>query len=270
MLKKRVIFTLLYDRGGFMLSRNFRLQKVGDLRWLQKNYNFSNVSFSIDELIILDVSREARERNKFCDHVKAMTDGCFVPIAAGGGVEGLEHAWTLLRSGADKVVINSLVGNDSGQIAEMASAFGVQCLVASVDAKLVGDQYIVFTGNGAVSTGVTLREWLERIAALPVGEIYLNSMDRDGTGQGYLLDLLSHVPPSLSVPIILAGGAGKPMHLEEGLKDPRVDAVATAHLFNFVGDGLSKARQYLTAGGLNMPQWDRDEAKALSGLFAPK
>lgn len=270
MLKKRVIFTLLYDRGGFMLSRNFRLQKVGDLRWLQKNYNFSNVSFSIDELIILDVSRGARDPEKFCEHVKAMTDGCFVPIAAGGGVTKLSDAWRLLRSGADKVVINSLVGSDRGEIAEMASAFGVQCLVASVDVKKVDDNLVVFTGNGEVSTGVTLKEWLLRIAALPIGEIYLNSMDRDGTGQGYLLDMLEHVPPSLSVPVILAGGAGKPMHLEEGLKDPRVDAVATAHLFNFVGDGLSKARAYLTANGLNMPQWNRDEAKALAGLFARK
>lgn len=268
MLKKRVIFTLLYDRGAFMLSRNFRLQKVGDLRWLQKNYNFSNVSFSIDELIILDVSREGRDLAKFCDHVKAMTDGCFVPIAAGGGVQTLEHAWTLLRSGADKVVINSLIAGDTAPIRDMAQAFGVQCLVASVDVKKVDDRYLVFTGNGAVSTDVELKDWLARIAALPVGEVYLNSMDRDGTGQGYMVELLDHVPAQLTVPIILAGGAGKPMHLEQGLKDARVDAVATAHLFNFVGDGLSKARAYLTGNGLNMPQWNKDEAKALARIFS--
>lgn len=268
MLKKRVIFTLLYDRGSFMLSRNFRLQKVGDLRWLQKNYNFSNVSFSIDELIILDVSRGERDPERFCEHVKAMTDGCFVPIAAGGGVRTLDQAWKLLRSGADKVTINSLIGADHGAIAEMASAFGAQCLVVSVDAKLIEGKFIVFTDNGAVSTGIELHAWLDHIARLPVGEIYLNSMDRDGTGQGYILDLLAHIPSSLTVPIILAGGAGKPMHLEEGLKDPRVDAVATAHLFNFVGDGLHKARQYLTTNGLNLTQWDRTQAASLAGVFS--
>src|SRR5687768_4666363 len=107
MLKKRMIFTLLYDNGSFMLSRNFRLQKVGDLRWLQKNYNFSSIAFSIDELIVLDVTRGERNNAIFCDHLKKLTEGCFIPIAAGGGIRSVEYAKMLLRSGADKVVINT-------------------------------------------------------------------------------------------------------------------------------------------------------------------
>jgi len=87
MLKKRIIFVLLYDNGSFMLSRNFRLQKVGDLQWLKKNYNFSHISFSIDELIILDVTRGGRDEEKFLFHVKSLTEECFVPIAAGGVFE---------------------------------------------------------------------------------------------------------------------------------------------------------------------------------------
>ena len=267
MLKKRVIFTLLYDQGSFMLSRNFRLQKVGNLQWLQKNYNFSNVSFSIDELIILDVSRGPRDEDRFCDHVKAMTEGCFVPIAAGGGITTLSHAQKLLRSGADKVVVNTAVASSPDLIRELAVAYGRQCVVASVDAKKTDDGFTVFTHNGAQDAGVSLDAWLARLAELPVGEIYLNSMDRDGTGQGYLLELLAHVPASITTPVILAGGAGKPMHLAEGLRDPRVDAVATAHLFNFVGDGLSQARQHLVEAGLLLPQWDRGRAKALAGVF---
>lgn len=251
-----------------MLSRNFRLQKVGDLKWLQKNYNFANVSFSIDELIILDVSRSERNIERFCDHVKAMTDGSFVPIAAGGGIVSREHARALLHSGADKVVVNSLVATNTDLIRELASLYGRQCIVASVDAKVVDGQFQVFTHNGAASAGISLSAWLQRIADLPIGEVYLNSMDRDGTGQGYLLDLLSHVPSSLTAPVILAGGAGKPQHLEEGLRDQRVDAVATAHLFNFVGDGLSKAREYLITQGLDMPHWDRERAKSLAGSLA--
>src|SRR5688572_15437119 len=104
MLKKRLIFTLLHDQGHFMLSRNFRLQRVGDLRWLQTNYDFSQISFSIDELIVLDVTRSRRDPAAFCEILKAVAKGCFVPIAAGGGIRSLEHARALLRSGADKVV----------------------------------------------------------------------------------------------------------------------------------------------------------------------
>jgi len=109
MLKKRMIFTLLYNHGAFMLSRNFRLQKVGGLSWLKKNYDFSQVAFSIDELIVLDVSRGERDLAQFCEHLKGLADGCFVPIAAGGGVRSLADARMLLRSGADKVVVNTPV-----------------------------------------------------------------------------------------------------------------------------------------------------------------
>jgi cyclase len=107
MLKKRIIFTLLYDSGNFMLSRNFRLQQVGNLTWLQRNYNFSHIAFFIDELIILDVSRGERNTDNFCETLKKLTSDCFVPIAAGGGVRSIDYARRLLRSGADKIVINT-------------------------------------------------------------------------------------------------------------------------------------------------------------------
>ena len=123
MLKKRVIFTLLYDSGYFMLSRNFRLQKVGNMQWLKKNYNFSHISFSIDELIILDVTRNERNEAAFYEHVRLLNDECFVPIAAGGGIREVEQARKLLHSGADKVVINTLLVEDSEIISEIASNF---------------------------------------------------------------------------------------------------------------------------------------------------
>lgn len=257
MLKKRLIFTLLYNKGHFMLSRNFRLQKVGNLQWLRSNYNFSHISYSIDELIVLDVTREKKSPDEFCSDLKKLTEGCFVPIAAGGGISTIEAANRLLRSGADKVVINSALYESGGFISRLASEFGRQCVVASMDVKAApnGD-YQVWSEGGSKCLDGTAAMWIEQVSRDNVGELYLNSMDRDGTGQGYDLGLLDLLPINFSKPVILAGGVGNANHLAQGLADPRVDAVATAHLFNFVGDGLKQARKSLIEGGIDLPFWD--------------
>jgi cyclase len=257
MLKKRLIFTLLYNNGQFMLSRNFRLQKVGNLHWLQTNYNFLHISFSIDELIVLDVTRGEKKPDEFCAALKQLTEGCFVPIAAGGGVRTIETTRNLLRSGADKVVVNSALYENNGFISELASEFGQQCVVAAMDIKCTPDgAYQAWSECGSKCLEGSAAEWIERVTHDAVGELYLNSMDRDGTGQGYDLRLLDHLPANMPKPVILAGGVGNASHLAAGLADPRVDAVATAHLFNFVGDGLKQARQSLISGGVVLPLWD--------------
>ena len=257
MLKKRLIFTLLYQQGQFMLSRNFRLQKVGNLQWLQSNYNFSHISYSIDELIVLDVSRGQKQTEEFCTALKRLSEGCFVPIAAGGGVKSIDAARSLLRSGADKVVINSALYEDNGFIQNLASEFGQQCVVASMDIKSSPDgDFQVWSECGSVCQLGTAAHWIEQASQAAIGELYLNSMDRDGTGQGYDLRLLDLLPGNMLKPVILAGGVGNASHLAAGLADPRVDAVATAHLFNFVGNGLKKARQTLISGGVDLPLWD--------------
>ena len=257
MLKKRLIFTLLYQHGQFMLSRNFRLQKVGNLRWLQTNYNFSHISCSIDELIVLDVSRGQKQPEEFCAALKQLSEGCFVPIAAGGGVRTIDAARNLLRSGADKVVVNSALYGNDGFIRHLASEFGQQCVVASMDVKSSPDSgYQAWSECGSVCQTGTAANWIEQVSQAAVGEFYLNSMDRDGTGQGYDLRLLDLLPDNMPKPVILAGGVGNAAHLAAGLADARVDAVATAHLFNFVGNGLKQARQTLISGGVDLPLWD--------------
>lgn len=257
MLKKRIIFTLLYDSGSFMLSRNFRLQRVGNLDWLQRNYNFAHIAFFIDELIVLDVTRGERDLDAFCQTLKALTAGCFVPIAAGGGVRTVDHARRLLRSGADKIVVNTPQFDEPALIEALAKEFGQQCVIGSVDMKretAAGDYRIyVDAGSRRIEQAPPVAlDWLNRHW---VGELYLNSIDRDGTGQGYDLALLDQLPPSCSVPIILAGGVGNGAHLAVGFDDPRVDAVATAHLFNFVGDGLQRARDALIGQGARLAAW---------------
>ena len=240
-----------------MLSRNFRLQKVGDLNWLKSNYNFSNISFFIDELIVLDVTRGERSIDAFCAALKVLAEGCFVPIASGGGIRTIENARALLRSGADKVVVNTPLYEHKDFVCELASEFGQQCVVASMDIKRASDgSYQVWAEGGSKCLAGSASYWIKEVTNKTVGEIYLNSINRDGTGQGYDLQMLSLLPSVMPKPVILSGGVGNATHLREGLADVRVDAVATAHLFNFIGNGLRKARQSLIAAGFDLPVWD--------------
>ena len=248
-----------------MLSRNFRLQRVGNVEWLQRNYNFAHIAFFIDELIVLDVTRGQRHPDTFCETLKSLTASCFVPIAAGGGVRSVGQARQLLRSGADKIVVNSPLFDCPEFVKELAQEFGQQCVIGSVDLKRHhAGGYRILTESGTrpieLEPGIALH-WLDEQW---VGELYLNSIDQDGTGQGYDLALLDQLPTTCSVPVIMAGGVGNGVHLALGLADPRVDAVATAHLFNFVGDGLQRARESLVKQGYRLAVWPGLSDLALS------
>ena len=265
MLKKRIIFTLLYDSGSFMLSRNFRLQRVGNLAWLQRNYNFAHIAFFIDELIVLDVTRGQRDPQAFCETLEALTAGCFVPIAAGGGVRTLEQARQLLHSGADKIVVNTPLFDQPDLVRDLAREFGQQCVVGSVDLKRDNTgAYRIMTDAGTRVVDQAPAAALQWLDEQGVGELYLNSIDQDGTGQGYDLATLDQLPAGCTLPVILAGGVGNGAHLAVGFADPRVDAVATAHLFNFIGDGLRRAREALIEQGAQLAVWPDLDKLALS------
>jgi cyclase len=256
MLKKRIIFTLLYSDGHFVLSRNFRLQKVGDAEWLRKNYNFARIAFYIDELVVLDVSRGERNTGEFCKALQTIAQGVFAPIAAGGGITTVKHARELFHSGADKVVVNTALFENPHLPKEIAKEFGQQSIIASIDLKRdENNTYQVYTNNGSKKISELPRTAINSLPPETIGEIYLNSIDRDGTGQGYDFDALDILPQDWTTPVILAGGVGNSSHLLAGIKDERVDAVATAHLFNFVGDGLRKARLNLLSEGTPLAEW---------------
>jgi len=269
MLKKRVIFTLLYDDGSFMLSRNFRLQKVGDIQWLKRNYNFSKLSFSIDEIVLLDVSRKNRDVERFLNHVRDISELCFIPISAGGGIRDVKDAHNLINNGADKIVINSLFGDSIETINNIVAELGSQCVIASVDVKKMKNDFKVFTKNGTLLQSFSLQEWLNKLVEVPVGEVYLNSIDRDGTGQGYQKELIEYIPDEFKLPIIIAGGAGKYQHFMEGLGEKKVDAVATANLFNFIGSSLEDSRVALLKEGFNLAKWDMNISETIKGCLLP-
>jgi imidazole glycerol-phosphate synthase subunit HisF len=255
MLRKRIIFTLIYDNGFFNQSRNFRLQKVGNITWLERNYKFQDIAFSLDELIVLNASKNDKNIEEFAKILNNLVDDVFIPIAAGGGVRTLEDAKVLFDNGADKIVLNTILFTDTTLVKELISQYGSQSIIASIDYKKINDKNKVYIENGNEELEIGLDEYIKYIETLNVGEIYLNSIDRDGTGFGYDFETINTISKDLKIPMIIAGGAGNEKHLSDGLKIDQVNAVATANLFNFIGDGLPKARIKILEEGINIAKW---------------
>lgn len=267
MLKKRLIFTLLYDNGYFMLSRNFRLQRVGDFSWLVKNYDFARTATAIDELVILNVQRDRRSDPDFIRHLQQLCDLCFVPITAGGGIRDFDSGAELLSNGADKVLINTVASANPRVVFEIAETFGQQSIVLGIDLQRFEGTFRPLVDCGRETpTYSSISDYLEELTMLPVGEWYVNSVDRDGTGLGFDTDLLEILPTTRRQPLILAGGASKPEHFQQVFNDPRVSALATAHLFNFIGDGLLKVRNVLLNDGFDLPSWSHSEIATLRDI----
>ncbi len=255
MLRKRIIFSLIYEGGFFNQSRNFRLQKAGNLIWLEKNYNFKEMAFSLDELIVLNASKDKKKIEEFAKTLERIVEDVFIPIAAGGGITSIEDAKLLFNSGADKLVLNSLLNNNQEIVRQIVKQYGSQSVIASIDYKTIDGNNVIFINDGKERVDMSLRQYIEHVQNLGVGELYLNSIDKDGTGFGYDFDTIDQVANSIKIPLIIAGGAGNESHLIEGLKREKVDAVATANLFNFVGNGLPNARKKIIEENLNIARW---------------
>jgi len=254
-LKKRLIFTLLYEQGSFVLSRNFRRQRIGDLNWLKVNYSFDSIAEAIDELVVLNVDRGCSGWTDFLRTVESLSKATFVPMSVGGGVRSERQGREILTSGADKIVMNTALFCEPNLVESLSDQLGKQCIVGSIDLKGISNSTIAVGIDGATRfLSGPLEQVLSRVQWSSFGEVYLNSIDRDGTGQGLDLHLLDCLPASSRNPVILAGGVGNARHLRDGLQDPRVDAVATANLLNFVGDGFHEARKVLLREGVPLPR----------------
>ncbi len=265
---KRIIFTLLHADGAYMLSRNFRLQRVGDIDWILTNYRIREVSLGIDELMILDVSRDAAERNRFREDVAMLVEECFVPVTVGGHITSLDEAARLFDVGADKVLLNTAFHVDPGLCADVAGRFGAQALIAGIDIR----RQPLEAGHPRASSSVDLDELerhAERAVDIGAGEILLQSIERDGTGNGLDLDL-ANCTASLRVPLILMGGVGHATHIVEGLVHPDVDAVATANLFNFVGDSLVRTRSECRSRGIDLAAWQGGSVGVFEGVLGAR
>jgi cyclase len=255
MLRKRIIFSLIYSNGNFMQSRNFRLQKVGNLNWLEKNYKFKSIAFSLDELIVLNASKTEKNIIEFAETVSNLVNDVFIPIAAGGGIRTYEDAELLFNSGADKLVLNTALVESPELVNILVKQYGSQSIVASIDYKKVNGVYEVYIKDGTLKIEMSLIKYIKYLENLDIGEIYLNSIEKDGTGFGYDFETIKNLEKEIKMPLIIAGGAGNESHLIEGLQLSGVSAIATANLFNFIGDGLPNARKKILETGLNIADW---------------
>lgn len=267
MLKKRLLFTLLLHHGVYMLSRNFRLQAVGDLNWLKEYYDFDAIAFSIDELVVLNVERGEKDVAGFARHLSELVHNCFVPLAAGGGIRSIDDAFEILNGGADKLVVNTPLVKQPELVKEMVRTFGSQCVVASIDYKRRGDSSEVFIAEGSETSGWTVEEAVKNAEDLGAGEIYLTCIDLDGTGQGYDARTIRRVSETTRVPVIASGGVGRFDQLADGIELGGVPAVSTAHLFNFMADGLIEARAHMKQRGIEMAEWDLGWKTARTAIF---
>jgi len=260
---KRIIFTLLHRDGDYLLSRNFRLQRVGELDWVLKNYAIREVSLGIDELMVLDLSTNDVHRERFRDEVRILSEECFVPLTVGGRIRSVDEVERLLLVGADKVLLNAPFFADPDLCRAVAARFGSQALVAGIDVC----REVASAPPGRAGLMVPperIRTQVEHALACGAGEILLQSVDRDGTGNGLDLDHVASLE-GLRVPLIVMGGVGHSGQVLEGLLHPLVDAVATANLFNFVGDALVRARTFAREHGVDLAAWSGAELSELEG-----
>lgn len=268
-MTRRLIFTLLHDSGQFMLSRNFRLQKVGSINWLFDNYDFANVSHGLDELMVLDVTKGPRNSAEFCEKVQHIAGRCFIPLTVGGGIDSFDVAQRFMGSGADKLLVNSAFASDPELCKELATHFGRQCIVAGIDYRTDAQgRRVVVTQGATHEVGQKLVDWVDHVLACGAGELLFQSVDQDGTGMGLDIPVLQSLSRQPEVPCILMGGVGKGSQIIAAMQQAAVDAVATANLFNFIGSTFLEVRQAIVQAGVPIPQWDDRDYAMLRNRFA--
>jgi len=249
----RVIPCLDVTAGRVVKGVNFvDLRDAGDPVELAARYDAEGA----DELVFLDITASSDARATMIDVVRHTAEEVFIPFTVGGGIRGVDDARQMLRAGADKVSVNTAAVVRPVVISEIAFEFGAQCVVCAIDARRsVGEDappsgFEVFTHGGRTATGIDAVEWAMRAEQLGAGEILLTSMDRDGTRDGFDLELTRAISDSVGVPVIASGGVGSLEHLADGVIDGHADAVLAASIFHFGEWTVRDAKRHLSSRGI--------------------
>ncbi|WP_024514964.1 imidazole glycerol phosphate synthase subunit HisF [Bradyrhizobium sp. Tv2a-2] len=254
MFKVRVIPCLDVKDGRVVKGVNFvDLRDAGDPVEAAIAYDAAGA----DELCFLDITATHENRGIMLDVVRRTAEACFMPLTVGGGVRTVDDIKTLLRSGADKVSMNSAAVARRDFVKEGAEKFGEQCIVVAIDAKRVkrsggSDRWEIFTHGGRKATGIDAIEYAQEVVSLGAGEILLTSMDRDGTRQGFDLPLTRAIADSVPVPVIASGGVGNLDHLVDGIREGHATAVLAASIFHFGEFTIREAKDHMLRAGLSV------------------
>ena len=246
-VRVRVIPCLDVSNGRVVKGVNFvDLRDAGDPVEQAQAYDAAGA----DELCFLDIGASHEGRGTIIDVVRRTAEVCFMPLTVGGGVRSAEDARALLLAGADKVAVNSAAVARPELVADIATRFGSQCVVASVDARRTGDHWEIFTHGGRNPTGINALEHAVRLAELGAGELLVTSMDRDGTRDGYDLELTRAIADAVHIPVVASGGVGNLDHLVAGVREGHASAVLAASIFHFGQYSIADAHAALRAAGL--------------------
>lgn len=248
MLAKRIIPCLDVDSGRVVKGTKFlNLRDAGDPVELAEFYDQAGA----DELVFLDISASAEAREIMIDVVRRTAENVFIPFTVGGGLRSVEDIRHILQAGADKVSLNTSAVQNPVLVRETSRRFGSQCIVVAVDARATAPGiWEVYIHGGRTPTGKDVLQWVREVEELGAGEILLTSMDRDGTKDGYDLDLTQAVARSVRIPVIASGGAGNLEHLYEGLTQGEADAVLAASIFHFKEYSIYEVKKYLLQRGV--------------------
>ena len=253
-MTKRIIPCLDVNAGRVVKGVRFRDHRdAGDPVQMAAFYD----SEGADELVFYDITASAQDRGIILEVVSRTAEQLFIPLTVGGGLRSVEDMNRMLKAGADKVSINTAAVQNPDLIQQGAEAFGSQCIVLGMDVKRIADgpepgwEVRTHTGSGGGrTTGLDAVEWAVRAVELGAGEIVVNSMDADGTLEGYDLDLLRAISRAVSVPVIASGGAGNLEHLYQAITEGEADAVLAASIFHFRKYSLAEAKEYLSLQGV--------------------
>jgi cyclase len=250
MLTKRIIPCLDVDKGRVVKGTKFlNLRDAGNPVEVAKRYDKEGA----DEVIFLDITASYQKRKTIIDVVKKTAENVFMPLTVGGGIRNLNDIRELLKAGADKISINTAAVENPEFIDAAAKKFGSQCVVVAIDAKKCDtNKWEVYTYGGRKPTNIDAVKWAKKVEKLGAGEILLTSMDKDGTKNGYDIELTRAISETVKIPVIASGGAGTKEHFYEAFTDGKADAALAASLFHYKELSIKKLKSYLSKKGVEI------------------